>query len=480
MLRPTFCEVALFLAEGYGYDIIYSSIQCFGDSDFQWLVTDAKFLPTAERNQISTTATFRKSDWAHAGGFRDWQPGEAYVPEDWEFWVRLLGYGCRAKSIREPLYLYRVHQTGLTAFSNMDSERQRHEIREANGALFNDYRAAGDSSVTVLNRWVNFGRTDDDLRPGFLLALPFVSIGGAETLLYGLAEEVIKKGFRLIVVTSLILPAVVPDYVKTFAALTPHVYPLGHLFHDAGLAEEFVCQLIQRYRVSHLFFAGCDLVYHLLPRLRHEFPDLAVIDQLFNDEVHAPNNRHYREYIDATVVPSQALKSSLVARTPENPGAIHVLPHSVTIPSGETRTLAEIRAELSLPEGKIIVAFFGRLSPEKGGEIFVEIARALRHDEHLFFLMTGEGPERQHILGLIEQYGIKSSIYAPGFVRDVRPLMDAADIVVVPSLLDGMPLVVLEAQAHGKVVVASSVGSIPSIISNGETGYLCQIGRAHV
>lgn len=474
MLSPTFCEVALFLAEGYGYDLVYASIQCFDKSTFRWLLTDASFPKSAELNQIATTAIFRKADWAHAGGFRDWEPGEAYVPEDWEFWVRLLGYGARAKSIREPLYLYRVHQAGLTAHSNMDTDRQHREIRKANGPMFSDW-AASEPSTTVLSRWVNFGKGNDDPRPGFLLALPFVSVGGAETLLYGLAEGIIKKGYRLIVVTSLTLPAVVPDHTKAFSALTPHVYPLANLFHDAGLAEEFICQLIRRYRVSHLFFAGCEMVYHLLPRLRAEVPDLAVIDQLFNDEVHASNNRHYREYIDATVVPSQALKSSLTDRTPDDPGVIRVIPHAVTIPSAEMRK-PQTRALLSLPEDKIIVAFFGRLSPEKGGEIFIEIARALRHNKDLFFLMTGEGPERERILSLVQRYGIESSVYAPGFVKDVRPLMDAADIVVVPSLLDGMPLVVLEAQAHGKVVVASSVGSIPSIISDGKTGYLCPPG----
>src|SRR5260370_16119187 len=72
LLSPTFCEVALFLAEGYGYDVVYSSLRCFGESTEQWLLTDASFPKIAELNQISTTAIFRKADWAHAGGFRDW------------------------------------------------------------------------------------------------------------------------------------------------------------------------------------------------------------------------------------------------------------------------------------------------------------------------------------------------------------------------------------------------------------------------
>lgn len=476
-LSPTYLEVALFLTEGYGFDVVYSSIQCFGDSDFRWLVTDPSFSQVTERNKISTTAVFRKSAWAHAGGFRDWHPGGDYVPEDWEFWVRLMGHGCLAKSIREPLHQYRVHYKGITGRSDMDPERQRIAIRDTNRGLFEGVESDGRPAVRVLNPWINIDRSDDDPRPGFLLALPFVTVGGAETLLYGLAAEISKRGFRLIVITSLALPETVPDKAGSFTTLTPYVYPLAHLFHDKGIPEDFVCRLIQRYRVSHLFFAGCELIYHLLPRLDKEFPEMLVIDQLFNDKVHAPNNRFYRRYIDATAVPSQALRSSLIAGTPQDPGAIHIIPHSVAIPDLEAQPVAEIRAELSLPGDKVIVAFFGRLSEEKGGDIFVEIARSLKNHDGLFFLMTGEGPERERIAQLIEKYKLRNRLLATGFVSDVAPYIRAADIVVVPSLLDGMPLVVLEAQANEKPVVASAVGSIPTMVSKGETGYLCAPGN---
>jgi len=90
--------------------------------------------------------------------------------------------------------------------------------------------------------------------------------------------------------------------------------------------------------------------------------------------------------------------------------------------------------------------------------------------------MTGEGQERAAVLALIERYEMQDRIHAPGFVDNVRTLMALSDVVVVPSSLDGMPLVVFEAQACGKPVVASSVGSIPYVIADGETGLLCTPG----
>jgi glycosyltransferase involved in cell wall biosynthesis len=72
---------------------------------------------------------------------------------------------------------------------------------------------------------------------------------------------------------------------------------------------------------------------------------------------------------------------------------------------------------------------------------------------------------------------LQDRIHVPGFVNNLRELMALSDVVVVPSSVDGMPLVVFEAQAFSKPVVASAVGSIPSVIADGETGFLCAPGN---
>jgi glycosyltransferase involved in cell wall biosynthesis len=116
------------------------------------------------------------------------------------------------------------------------------------------------------------------------------------------------------------------------------------------------------------------------------------------------------------------------------------------------------------------------MSEEKGPDLFVEIAQKLAVHPDLFFVMTGEGPERENVLRRIQRYGLADRIYTPGFVDDVSPLMRSVDIVVLPSRLDGMPLTVLECQALGKVVVASRVGSLPAMIDDGQSGFLCEPG----
>src|SRR6185312_4906886 len=140
---------------------------------------------------------------------------------------------------------------------------------------------------------------------------------------------------------------------------------------------------------------------------------------------------------------------------------------------------AEAFAASGLPgrsAGKFLVSFFGRLSEEKSPKTFVEIAWRLSSNSDIHFCMTGEGPERASVLELIARYKLKDRIFAPGFVADVRPLIACSDVVILPSRLDGMPLIVIESQVFGKPVIASNVGGLPEMVADGLSGYICPAG----
>jgi len=225
-----------------------------------------------------------------------------------------------------------------------------------------------------------------------------------------------------------------------------------------------------------MLIAGCNFAYQLLPEIDNEFPEIAILDQLFNDEVHYPANRKYADYIDTTLVPAQTLAEKLLS-SGEQVDKVCVIPHGINI---EEMVAPHAGFDGSgLPEsfrGKFLVSFFGRLSAEKSPADFVRIATQLRSQDEIRFVMTGDGPERASVLALIDKYELRDRIHAPGFVDNLRDLMALSDVIVVPSSVDGMPLVVFEAQAFHKPVVASAVGSIPHVIADGETGFLCKPG----
>jgi O-antigen biosynthesis protein len=472
LLRPVYLEIAVFLAEYFGYDIVSPSVQSFGQSNYQWYASAPRFPAIFSENRIASAAVFRRNAWADVGGYRDWGLGREYIYEDWDFWIRLLGHGFLATSIHEPLFLYRVHEGSLTNGSQLDVDLQRKTLQDANSGLRTNYYQAETLSRWVLNPWDNLIPQDNE-PPAFLLALPFITIGGAEKLFRTLADHIVTRGQRFLVITSTTLPKSVPDDAASFERITPHVYHLSRLFSTDEARHAFLRYLMRRYSVATLMLAGCDLVYHLLPALKSEFPDMVVLDQLFNDSVHVPNNRRYSGAIDATVVPSEQLLTALVKEHHAAPASIKVIPHRV-----KTETVRHDPHSNPLgaaAKGKVVVAFFGRLSTEKAPDLFVDIAYALRKHRELFFVMTGEGPERQNVLARIRKRHLEERLYAPGFVEHVVPLMQATDIVVLPSRVDGMPLAVLEAQALGKPVVASRVGSLPEMIEDKISGFLCDI-----
>lgn len=126
---------------------------------------------------------------------------------------------------------------------------------------------------------------------------------------------------------------------------------------------------------------------------------------------------------------------------------------------------------------KHIVGFAGRLSPEKGPDIFVRAAiEMLRHRDDVGFVLFGDGPMKAEIVSLISQAGAVGHVTLAGFQTDLDRLMPNLDVLALTSYTEGLPNSVLEAMASCVPVVATSVGGVPEVISDGENGILVTPG----
>lgn len=132
---------------------------------------------------------------------------------------------------------------------------------------------------------------------------------------------------------------------------------------------------------------------------------------------------------------------------------------------------AETRASLGVGEDVTLIGGVGRLAPVKGFTHFVAMARELATTmPDLRFVIAGEGEEAER---LRDEAGTgPQAVQFLGQRTDIPQLMAAFDILVVPSLNEGMGRVILEAGAAGTPVVASHVGGIPDVVDDGETGLL--------
>jgi len=130
-----------------------------------------------------------------------------------------------------------------------------------------------------------------------------------------------------------------------------------------------------------------------------------------------------------------------------------------------------LRAELGIKEEDIVILYVGRLDLVKGVNHLLQAAkRAIPHYKNIKFLIVGDGSLRKEYETFSKPFS--DNIIFAGFREDIPALMNISDIFVLPSLSEGAANVVMEASASGLPVIASEVGEVSQIVSDGETGIL--------
>ena len=135
--------------------------------------------------------------------------------------------------------------------------------------------------------------------------------------------------------------------------------------------------------------------------------------------------------------------------------------------------------EAPLPDlnGRCVFSVIGRLFPDKGHRFFLEaFSRVYRTHPRAAAMIIGDGPERQAILDKIGQLKLEGAVHLCGVRANMAEAYAHTHCLVIPSLTEGLPYVLLEAMGKQVPVIASGVGDIPLLIKQGATGYLATPG----
>jgi glycosyltransferase involved in cell wall biosynthesis len=139
----------------------------------------------------------------------------------------------------------------------------------------------------------------------------------------------------------------------------------------------------------------------------------------------------------------------------------------------------ELRAQLGISERDYVVGAMGRLNAGKGFECFIQSADIIKRQRpNVKFLIVGDGPLRSSLRTLTCQYGLGDDVVFLGHRDDNYNSLNLFDLFVLPSFSEGIPMVLLEALALARPVVASRVGGIPEVIEHGRNGLLVSAGDA--
>jgi phosphatidyl-myo-inositol dimannoside synthase len=152
---------------------------------------------------------------------------------------------------------------------------------------------------------------------------------------------------------------------------------------------------------------------------------------------------------------------------------------------GRPRARAAVRRRLSLADDQLVLLTLGRLVRRKGARWFTESVLP-QLDEHVHYVVAGQGPEEQAIRAAAEATGVAKRLHLLGRVDDDarEELMSGADVFLAPNIpvpgdMEGFGLVTVEAAMRGTPVVASALEGINDAVENGRTGILLPPSDVH-
>jgi glycosyltransferase involved in cell wall biosynthesis len=180
---------------------------------------------------------------------------------------------------------------------------------------------------------------------------------------------------------------------------------------------------------------------------------------------------------DYVLAVSDAVRRSI---RPPWPLSFHRLPPVETIGSGidlrAVQASAEpngLRSSLGIDEGDPVVGTVANLRWQKGHAYLLQAAATVRQKfPKVRFVLVGRGPLEGDLRRQASDLGLDGSLVFAGARDDAPRVMKSFDVVALPSVQEGLPLVVLEAMAVGAPLVATRVGGIPEAVTHGRDGLL--------
>ena len=162
---------------------------------------------------------------------------------------------------------------------------------------------------------------------------------------------------------------------------------------------------------------------------------------------------------------SRAVRQSLEQWVPS------VAPKMVTIPNGVPIPRLVEKGAVDGQRGLTRLLFAGRLEHVKGVDLLIEAVSRLQFFD-FELKIAGYGTQQDYLEELVETYGVQDKVEFVGARDDLDDFMRWADVMVMPSRFEGLPMVLLEAMSFELPVVATRVGGIPEVIENGVNGWL--------
>jgi glycosyltransferase involved in cell wall biosynthesis len=186
---------------------------------------------------------------------------------------------------------------------------------------------------------------------------------------------------------------------------------------------------------------------------------------------------------DRVMAVGETVRQALIRNEGLPPGRIEVIYNGIPLEPFEAPATPEARAaaraEIGVGPDDLVAILVARLDYLKDHATAIRtIERVARRRPDARLVLVGEGLERASIEDLVHRLGVGENVRLLGRRTDVPRLLSAADVVLLTSISEGIPLTLIEAMAAGLPVVSTRVGGVPEVVVDGETALLAPSGDA--
>ena len=316
--------------------------------------------------------------------------------------------------------------------------------------------------------------------------------GGMERYVYYFSKHLAENDISVELFTSVTkkqtscdLEKVKPTFLKP--NVNESIRLLRGINYRLFLMKVSTCLKKSKYDIVHAF-GICPVEY-----LKYKSRGKVVIQPFGNEEFKSREKENFfkRIYLDLfmrnpklySVRNADAIASEGEIQTKEimqlfgvPKEKIFYLPDGVDLDEIEeyTKDVEVTKEDYNLQDADIVLMNVNRLVPNKGVPYLIEAMKILNQELNVKLILVGTGSEEERIKRLIKQLDLEDKVKHLKNIPDklMFQLYTLADISVTPTLYEGLPLVVLEAMACGKPIVASNVSEVPQAVKDGVNGFL--------
>jgi glycosyltransferase involved in cell wall biosynthesis len=299
--------------------------------------------------------------------------------------------------------------------------------------------------------------------------------GGSKNYLMTLSQELRKKGIDVEIVCF--LDDVVAEAARAHQ-LPITIFPMKHIA-DVGAISQLKAYIIeQQPDVIHTHGVRANFIARLAAR-KSGIPIVTTVhSSIYHDYAHPLKRLFYhriekltRRYTTRFIAVAGSLKKEL-----EQDGIpsdrIDLVYNGLSPDFQYDAQPVSLRRELGLENDIPILMTVGRLEKVKNQEMLLQIWVGLKQ-HHIAFhgVIVGDGPLRAELEELARLLGIENDVSFLGYRQDIFALLSGADVFLLTSTMEGLPITLLEAMAARTPVVVSEVGGMPEVVRLAQNGY---------